>query len=137
MGNERGQQHSAGWCRAAGATKRFRKPAPTIDVAKQMFNTHAPQQRFEQPPQLLCAFHFFQSIRLLQLEAPVAHGGERIGHQPLGSFRRHTIEFQFKMLQGGTRTGGQRQELISLWAVLFPLGLVVNEIPELPVLAAF
>jgi len=25
------------------ATKRFHKPAPTIDVAKQMFNTHAPQ----------------------------------------------------------------------------------------------
>jgi len=100
MGDECGQEHSAGWCRAAGATKRFRKPAPTIDVAKQMFNTHAPQRRFEQPPQLLCAFQFFQSIRLFQLEAPVAHGGERIGRQPLGSFRCHTIKFQLEIVAG-------------------------------------
>jgi len=101
-----------------------------------MFDANTPEQGLKKSPQLLGALQHFQSILLLQFEALLAYGCEWIGRQPLTRFGRYLIELQFEMLQGRIGAHRQGQERESLLAFLLPTGLVVNQVPEVSVIAA-
>ena len=51
-------------------------------------------------------------------------------------FCGNAVELQFEVLQRRIGAGRQRQQRISLLALLFPLRLLIYQVPELPVLAA-